>query len=198
MICIQKEKSRGEIQQNLTPINIISESSQISKCNINANKVSTELNEIIETVTLYKRLEKSMMNFLEYSTIGGLAGLGKRKSLVMKIFWIIVVLVWYAILTILNKINLYSNYEVVLVEYKYQEMPSKFPSVTVCNLKSFNEKYTYNYLIEKFNFTGEVLKYAVRDYSLYNSFKFEKAFDLDIMVNKIPPKEKCSEQFVII
>jgi hypothetical protein len=191
MINIQKEKSRGEIQQNLTPINTISESSQIKKCNINANKEAINSNRIIKTVTLYKRFENSMMNFLDYSTIGGLAELGKRKSLVMRVFWIIVVLVCfsYAILTILNKINLYSNYEVVLVEYKYQEMPSMFPSVTVCNLKPFNEKYTYNYLKEKFNFTGDLLKYALRDYSSSNAFMFEYSFDLDTMANKIPSIE---------
>jgi hypothetical protein len=44
-------------------------------------------------------------------------------------------------------------------------------------------------LKEKFNFKGEVLKYAVTDYSLFNSFKFENTLHLDIMANKIPSKE---------
>ena len=39
------------------------------------------------------RLEKSLLNFLEYSTIGGLAELGKRKNLYLRIFWMIVVLI---------------------------------------------------------------------------------------------------------
>jgi hypothetical protein len=98
--------------------------------------------------TLAKRFEKSLLNFLEYSTIGGLSELGKRKELYLRIFWMIVVLMCssYALVTIIETIKIYYRYEVILAFDKYQDMPIKFPAITICNENQFNERYAFNYL----------------------------------------------------
>ena len=108
------------------------------------------------------RLEKSLLNFLEYSTIGGLAELGKRKNLYLRIFWMIVVLICssYALVTIIKKIQIFYNYEVVLEFVKFQEMPTKFPAITICNENPFNEEKAFFYLQEKLNLAN--------DYGAYN------------------------------
>jgi len=108
-----------------------------------------------------KRLEKSVINFLKYSTIGGLSELEKRKMLYLRIFWMIVVFIClsYALVTVIEKVNTYYNLEVILVFNKYQELPTKFPKVTICNQNPFNEQYAFKYLSSKYN---------TIDYGFYN------------------------------
>jgi hypothetical protein len=43
--------------------------------------------------SLFKKFEKSLLNFLEYSTIGELSELGKRKEIYLRLFWMIVVFI---------------------------------------------------------------------------------------------------------
>jgi hypothetical protein len=113
--------------------------------------------------TLAIRFEKSFLNFLEYSTIGGLSDLGKRKALYLRIFWMIVVFICssYALVTIIETIKIYYNYEVILAFDKYQDMPIKFPAITICNENQFNERYAFNYL---FKFS----KIHFMNYGFYN------------------------------
>jgi hypothetical protein len=111
--------------------------------------------------TLFEKFEKSILNFLEYSTIGGLSELGKRKDLYLRIFWMIVVFICssFTLVTFIEKLNLFYNYEVNLVFDRYQDMPTKFPAITICNENPFNEKYSFKYFKDKFNF--------ITDYSFY-------------------------------
>jgi hypothetical protein len=102
-------------------------------------------------ITLFKRFEK---NYMEYSTIGGLSELGKRKDLYLRIFWMIVVFICssYTLVTCIETVILFHNYEVNLVFGKYQEIPTKFPAITICNQNPINEQYAFSYLKDKFNF----------------------------------------------
>ena len=113
-------------------------------------------------ISLFHRFKKSMLNYLEYSTIGGLAELAKRKDLYLRIFWMIVVLMSssYALVTIVQKIKIFYNYEFVLEFYKFQEIPTKFPAITICNQNPFNEKYAFIYLKDILN--------VYYDYGYYN------------------------------
>jgi hypothetical protein len=113
--------------------------------------------------TLAIKFEKSLLNFLEYSTIGGLSELGKRKELYLRMFWMIVVFICssYALVTFIETVKIYYNYEVILAFGKYQDMPTKFPAITICNENPFNERYEFKYLI-KFS------KTYLLDYGFYN------------------------------
>ena len=119
-------------------------------------------------VSLSKRLETSLLNFLEYSTIGGLAELGKRKHLYLRIFWMIVVLTClsYTLLTIIQKLKLFYNYKVALEFNKFQEIPTKFPAITICNVNPFNEEKAFVYLQDRLNLTFDYGDYN-HSYSPY-------------------------------
>ena len=45
----------------------------------------------------------------------------------------------YAVVTFIETVNLFYNYKVNLVFGRYQEMPTKFPAITICNQNPFNE-----------------------------------------------------------
>jgi hypothetical protein len=152
----QKIQSQAQFDQPiLIEILIKDESFLKEKCNetaITEDKDDSK-KKIDSNISLSKLLEKSVINFLEYSTIGGLSELGKRKMLHLRIFWMIVVFIClsYALVTIIEKINKYYNYEVILAFNKYQELPTKFPKVTICNQNPFNEQYAFKYLSSKYN-----------------------------------------------
>jgi hypothetical protein len=114
-------------------------------------------------ITLFKKFEGSLINFLLYSTIGGLSELGKRKELYLRIFWMIVVFICssYALVTFIEMIKRFYYYELNLAFDKYQDMPTKFPSITICNQNPFNEQYAFKYLKDKFNFLQDFGYYSV-------------------------------------
>ena len=157
------------------------------------NDKTLELGKIIEdlkekndiNISLFEKLDKSLLNVLKYSTVGGLAELGKRKEIYMRIFWTIVVLICssYALVTIIRKINTFYNYEVVLESDKFQEMPVKFPAITMCNENPFNEQKTFAYLQEKLNLTYDYGDYSLSYASCYNCSISEYAF-VDIVFVK--------------
>ncbi len=66
----------------------------------------------------------------------------------------------YVVVTFIQTVNKLFDYEVNLEFEKFQGIPTKFPSVTICNQNAFDEKYAFNYLNDKYNF-----KY---DYGYYN------------------------------
>jgi hypothetical protein len=132
------------------------------------NKVTTKANHETKkeqednfNIKLYQKFEKSLINFLEYSTIGGLSEVGRRKELYLRLFWMIVVFICssYALVTFIEKFKVYYKYKVNLVFDRYQEMPTNFPAITFCNQNPFNEQYSFKYLKDKFNF--------ILDYGFY-------------------------------
>jgi hypothetical protein len=128
------------------------------KTKVEQQKVDFNLNN-----RLFKKFEGSLLSFLEYSSIGGLSELGKRKELYLRIFWMIVVFICssYAVVTFIETINLFYNYKVNLVFDRYQEMPTKFPAITICNQNPFNEQFAFKYIKDVFNYN--------QDFGIYNA-----------------------------
>jgi hypothetical protein len=137
-----------------------------------ANHETTEKqnNDFGLNISLFKKFEKTLLNFLEYSTIGGLSELGKRKDLFLRFYWMIVIFICssYAIVTFIEKVKVCYKYEVNLVFDRYQDMNTKFPAITFCNQNPFNEQYAFLYFQVKFNF--------YHDYGMYNAEEEDKHY----------------------
>jgi len=156
----------------------------------NIQDLLTTINSNTESKTktdLIKMFKNSYINFLQYSTIGGLSELGRSNNLFFIIFWMIFVFgcVSYTIITIAEKVNEFNKYSVVLKEYKFQEIPTRYPSVTICNEISFNEKYAFKYLKKTFNFTRKYYDY-IYPISNSNGHMTDFYFVYDTVVGKIP------------
>jgi hypothetical protein len=160
-------KSRDE--KNLTkPKDVVEyfvqKNNDENKVKDKANHETTERqnNDFGLNISLFKKFEKTILNFLEYSTIGGLSELGKRKDLFLRIYWMIVVFICasYALVTFIETEKLFFNNDVNLAFEKYQDLPNKFPAITICNSNPFYEQYAFSYLEDKFNF--------YHDYGSYN------------------------------
>ena len=150
-----------------------------------------------ESVSLINMFKVSFDNFLNYSTIGGLSELAKRNSLFLRIFWMIFVFgcFSYTLLTVIDKVNEYENYNVVLKKYKYEDIPTRFPSITICNEISFNEKYAFKYLKKMLNFTRTYYDYIYPS-SNSNGHLTDFYFVYDAVVDKIPPVNQLKRLIV--
>jgi hypothetical protein len=137
----------------------------IETLKVNRNSFLAENDD--SKINLCKKFEGLLLNFLEYSTIGGLSELGKREELYLRLFWAVVVFICssYTLVTFIETVNRFYNYEVNLVFDKYQDIPTKFPAITICNQNPFNERYALKYLQDKYLFT--------RDYGYYNPINSE-------------------------
>jgi len=137
----------------------------IETLKVNRNSFLAENDD--SKIKLCKKFERLLKNFLEYSTIGGLSELGKKEELYLRFFWTVVVFICssYTLVTFIETVNRFYNYEVNLVFDKYQDIPTKFPFVTICNQNPFNEQYAFKYLQDKYLFT--------RDYGYYNPVNSE-------------------------
>ena len=164
----------------------------------NLLKDSLENEELkLESVSLINMFKVSFDNFLNYSTIGGLSELAKRNSLFLRIFWMIFVFgcFSYTLLTVIDKVNEYENYNVVLKKYKYEDIPTRFPSITICNEISFNEKYAFKYLKKMLNFTRTYYDYIYPS-SNSNGHLTDFYFVYDAVVDKIPPVNQLKRLIV--
>ena len=144
--------------------------------------------EITEEKRFLKIFKKTFINFLEYSTIGGLTELAKRKDFFSRIFWVIIVLVCfsYTTVTFVEKLRLFFKYSVILSHYKYQEIPTAFPAITICNQNPFNEQHAFKYLQEKLSLYNDYGYYnqKVRDNGAYLEYYFDYQV---ILYNLVPP-----------
>jgi hypothetical protein len=173
--------SNSRDQNNLSkPENFLQKHNDENKVKEKANhetikkKVEQQKDDFSLNIRLFKKFEGSLLSFLKYSSIGGLSELGKRKELSLRIFWMIVVFICssYAVVTFIAKVNLFYNYKVNLVFGRYQEMPTKFPAITICNQNPFNEQFAFKYIKDKFNYNA--------DYGIYNADP-EYIFDAELM-----------------
>jgi hypothetical protein len=141
---------------------------------VNHETTEKQNNDFGLNKSLFKNFEKSLLNFLEYSTIGGLSEIGRRKDLHLRLFWMIAVFICssYALVTFIEKVKVYYKYETNLLFDRYQDMPTKFPAITICNENQFNEQYAFKFLKDKFNFYN--------DYGIYNDEE-ENIFLFDLL-----------------
>ena len=92
------ELHQSELNQNRKKLEKKEEVIELFKSINKDDKIYKPENDIKDSkekpdLNISLRLEKSLLNFLEYSTIGGLAELGKRKNLYLRFFWMMVVLI---------------------------------------------------------------------------------------------------------
>ena len=88
---------------------------------------------------------------LSDSTIHGCAAFFRSEYWTVRFMWLIcgLAMIGYCIYMVYMSLTEYFSYSVTVDINRVHELPATFPAVTICNLNPFNEKYAYNFLINK-------------------------------------------------
>ena len=79
-----------------------------------------------------------------------------KKQWALSIFWMITFLaaLVYCVYTIIQCMVIYFQFGVTLEISQIQELPTKFPAITICNINPFMEAFAHQYLVNKMNQTN--------------------------------------------
>jgi hypothetical protein len=98
-------------------------------------------------INIGQRIANSLKHVLESSTAHGFPNIVRNESKLLKIMWIVFLLasmgscIYFVILSLKN----YFQYEVVTKTRVINDVPSPFPTVTVCNINPIFTEYAYKF-----------------------------------------------------
>jgi hypothetical protein len=112
--------------------------------------MATENSE--EEKTFKEEARVYVIDWLEHTTSHGIPNILRARNLCVKIMWAVLLLAstGYAIYLCVDIIRLFSKHERTISQNLIHESPTKFPSVTFCNLNPFDENYLFR-IIKKYN-----------------------------------------------
>ena len=93
-------------------------------------------------------LKKVGLECISKSTFHGLPKIFTSQYLIIKFMWLLLTLLVtsYCIWSILCLLNVYLNFNTYISTKIIQEIPTKFPAVTFCNMKTINKTKNYDFL----------------------------------------------------
>ena len=95
--------------------------------------------------------EMSSKEKLFDSTIHGCGMYFRSETWILKMMWILFGLgsLVYLIYLVTSLLIEYHRFEVTVANDRYQELPARFPAVTICNINSYDEEFSYAYILNK-------------------------------------------------
>lgn len=126
--------------------------------NISQNKEEKEIQAQNQIKLNTKSLIKvSLIELLRESTTHGLSNIFRTKKLILKLMWTIFFLIsaGYCSYMIHNSISDYLSYNVITNFQTVFELPSLFPTVTICNLNAFQTNFSIQFAKKFYNETSK-------------------------------------------
>ena len=101
--------------------------------------------------SLKKKLKNEFILWAFNSTAHGISHMAKSKNLFMTTLWTLffIVSTYYCFHSIIQSFIEYKSYGVIMKITRVQELPATFPAITFCNINPFNERFAYDYILEK-------------------------------------------------
>jgi hypothetical protein len=101
-----------------------------------------------DNVSLKKSIFNELKIKLSNSTFHGLPKIVKNESLIIRIFWILLIItsLLLCLYLLISSIINYHKHDVTLSMKNIEELPTTFPAVTICNINAFNEVYAKNFI----------------------------------------------------
>jgi hypothetical protein len=123
-----------------------------------------------------KAFRKEILIWLECSTFHGLQNISKNTNFIIRILWLIFVITsfLYCFYSLVQCFINFYKYEVTVSIKNVDELPSRFPAITICNINPFNEVYALGYIQQNVPFAN--------CFNLTNTTQFNNCFN----TNSVP------------